>query len=297
MVFILFLLILCSLTLEVTLLNSFTKLSVFAQQICANALPNESTYFFFYKAIVCGEKVTEKNLLINLFMECSLIHIVVVSGSHLILLNQLLVKLRIKNDFLQKGVLLSFCFFTGFQAPTIRAYFQILLQKMNLSQRKNWSSLQVQLYAGMLLLFLFPEWILSLSLILSAVCALAIDLAKNQSQLRQHIFIYILIFLPISAINSPHPASILANLFLAPFLGLCLFPLSLLLIPFPNLYPATDLLLKGLELILSKLWIFSSLPIENHKISKAWLWTYYFLLILFFNFYRQRQERKKYVDP
>lgn len=293
MVLILILLSFLSLNFCLNFTSNISKISVITQKLCLAQLPLESTYINFYSSIVCGKKITTFDPLMNLFINCSLIHIVVVSGSHLIIMNKFFSLIFKENIKLKNLLLFTYCLITGFQAPTIRAYLQILLHQFNGKFKKNWSPLQIQLYTFLTLLIFIPNWCLSLSFYLSAICALAIELTQQMTSLKKQCLIYLLILFPILTISFPHPASIFSNLIFAPVLELILFPLCLIATMIPYFYKLTDFILMIVEKILTHFWIFSSIDHEPLKVHKTLLGSYYFISILIFYFSKKQREINK----
>src|SRR5258706_498194 len=69
-----------------------------------------------------------------------------------------------------------------------------------------WRPWHIVLVSGIISLALFPDWLTSLSLLMSWVCALALSLTKrSHSHLRQHATVYFVLLPILSSLSIPHP--------------------------------------------------------------------------------------------
>ena len=129
------------------------------QSFCIRLLP-ESTHPTVYAGLVCGQSIAQKSDLIRLLESSQLIHLIVVSGSHLILLHGAMNFLFQKLVGRELPALLSFlllgtyAFLTGFQPPCVRALLYFLASVVG---RKELAFL----YSLMFSLILNPTWIYS----------------------------------------------------------------------------------------------------------------------------------------
>src|SRR5688572_25924952 len=94
---------------------------------CLSATPTGS-YRHFYDAIVCGKSLKPENA--EVFRVTGVIHLLVVSGSHLIVLTQILEKLLPSWPRLHFLILALFAGFTGFQPPVARALVSFVLGRV-----------------------------------------------------------------------------------------------------------------------------------------------------------------------
>lgn len=203
------------------------------QQKCVQILPQNSSHLESLASLICGEKITDAELKENL-QRTSLIHIFVVSGSHLLLLDQLLSILRI--PLFVRFLFLSFyALAVGWQAPAVRALLALLTRSGLQHWQLHFPADLTTLIAGMISLILFPAWWSSLSFLLSWCAALALcwpSLLRIHSGLGQAVLMQISLFLfmtaPLWGLGSLHPLSLLYNLLLAPVVSFLLLPLALL---------------------------------------------------------------------
>lgn len=194
--------------------------------ICQGTLPN-SPYHVLYDALVCGSTLPaghEKQL----FVDTGLIHLMVVSGSHLIFLEMLLGFLPRR---IRLAILGGYCYLTGFQAPVVRAFLRRALA-LPLRARLGTTSLQLEAAAVCAALLLYPEWLVSRSFLMSWMCGLALCLPKIlprtphfDQALKSYFFL-----LPFCWAS---PLSVGWNTLLAPFVGIILFPACVFAVAFP----------------------------------------------------------------
>lgn len=194
-------------------------------ELCLQHLPGSSLERPALASLVCAQNVTESSLRAGL-IDSGLLHLFVVSGSHLIFLLWVLSALRVP-PWMRAGLLVAYVALTGAQAPALRALLATtvpwLLRRLGGALRTD----QKVLFAGVLTLALVPDWFASLSLQLSWACALALGLAPGAGVLASCVVIHVLLW-PFVAGWSPHPPiAILCNAVLGPLLGGLLFPVAL----------------------------------------------------------------------
>lgn len=213
------------------LLKNTTLWATRFQNKCIQLLPRATEHRDSIAALVCGKKLEDKNLERNL-SKTSLIHIFVVSGSHLILLDELLSILKIP-VFLRFMFLGGYSLCAGWQAPAVRALCGLVVKKVFQQLGLFFKSDQTVLITGFICLILFPAWWHSMSFLMSwcaalALCLPAVVRIKNHllRSLFTHFFIYFFMLAPLAGFGSLHPLGILYNIFLAPFVAYVLLPLS-----------------------------------------------------------------------
>ncbi len=237
-------------------------------QICVRACPT-GDQAEFYRAIVCGSKLESYELRSD-FAQIGLIHLLVVSGSHLVVLEVLTrvsILKRVSPAFRSAAslsILFVFTLMTLASPPVLRAFLNLILKDLNARYLLNWSRLQTTTIAGFLTLpFCRDAWSLC-SLFLSWLAALALvplsddrhktkgasreteasHLMRVSTKLRETVLVntkvYLALVFPLALISVPHPATIPMNVLFGPLLGLVLFPLSLIAILLPPLAPVVD---------------------------------------------------------
>ena len=101
-----------------------------------------------YSALLCGERLPEGELK-HTFVALGIIHLMVISGCHLIFLEKmwknLLPDFRFKNIFLT-GFLFIYSLSAGCTPPVLRALFSLLLSRINKKFKLFWSPLCKSVY-------------------------------------------------------------------------------------------------------------------------------------------------------
>jgi hypothetical protein len=201
--------------------------------LCAQLLPG-GPWQPLYNALVCGSDLPAGPAR-RLFLDTGLIHLMVVSGSHLVFLESLL-------GFLPGRMRLSalggYCFLVGFQAPVMRALLRRLLHAP-LTGRWGMSPLQVEAMTALLALALHPAWIGSRSFLMSWMCGLALSTPPLLPR-RPHWDAAIKCYLFLLPFSAASPLTVGWNALLAPLVGGVLFPACLLALLIPPLQPLSD---------------------------------------------------------
>lgn len=188
----------------------------------------EREFHPIYFGLLCGDSALPPETA-ELFKDTGLYHLLIVSGSHFVFLEQIFNFIFRKNKKVQFVIFILFAAICQFNPPVLRALISLTLQTLSDKHRLFWRREQVALYSGLCCLILFPEWLLSLSLLLSWLASLALTFSRKN--FKQHVFIFLLIF-PIFYNSSP--LSILNNLLVAPLFGFFYFPATVFsaLIPY-----------------------------------------------------------------
>ena len=265
-----------------SLLSFFKPLGQGLNQICLQRVSAEDTWTLVYSAIVCGERLPEGSLK-KTFISLGIIHLMVISGAHLIFLEKawgLLPPFRFKNSLLA-CFLLTYSLSAGLNPPVLRALFSLLLSRLNQELKLFWSPYLKVCLSGLLCLLCQGAWFHSLSLQLSWIASMGMS-NPYFSRLKSCVITFILILPVVSSWSSVHPFSIIINWLLVPLAGSILLPFSLLLIPFPFIRPFVNFLwecfLYGLN--------FLRPLVENQGIQLDWafssfgMWVYIALIFI-----------------
>ncbi len=219
---------------------------------CSNLLP-PSEHHSLYAALICGTDLSEGEPK-RLFLDTGLIHIMVVSGAHLIFLERLTGWAPPRVRLLALGF---YCWCTGFGAPVVKAFVRRVVERK--LKPRGWTSIQCEAAAVLITLLFAPHWLTSRSFLMSWMCALAFTLPRFLPVLDSSAKVWVLLF----AFSAASPLTILWNAILAPLVGEILFPACLLVIPLPFLTPLIDRLWDLL------LWILSFGPQAE---GQSWFW-------------------------
>lgn len=264
-------------------------LSTYLNSICIEASP-DSQWKYAYEGIVCGVPLKNSDFKSHL-ITTGLIHLIVVSGSHLLFLGAFCEKFC-KKKSLVTALLIFFTLLTNLQPPAVRALISIFLDGFSKRYFLFWTKSQHVFVSGIITLLCFPNWITSISFVMSWSASFA--LATNQFQnhrIRHHAWVFLIlfpIFLPLSPLN---PISIFANLVFAPIIGTILFPVSILGF-FPWLIKFTDFLWTSFDFAIQKFSTIAPDPMDPIPVPFFFLWGYLFSLHIFSHvrFVEQKQR-------
>lgn len=248
-----------------------------ARNFCLQLLPPLSQERNSLGSLLCGEKVTDPELKEGL-RQSSLLHLFVVSGSHLILLDQALQTLR--SPLLIRVLILGvFAFLSGLEPPVVRAGLGLAIQ----AQLRSLAPDQRVALAGLACLSLFPTWVFGLSLPLSWLAALALAWPRERSlsedssvsQLVGDCFRVWFFLLPLLAgWGNTSPLGIVFNITLAPLISFLLLPLAVLALPGSVFAWPFEIAMQALRWLLQA---FAPAPLPDSTLGSVspqgvWLW-------------------------
>ncbi len=248
--------------LKLDLHDYFADTVVSLHQLCLGMVP-DSEYTEIYEAIGCGKRISNVDLH-KILVTTGLVHVFVVSGTHLSFIGNFLKKLRIPT-FLEIIILGIYSMATSFNPPVVRAFLSFVIRKVDNRLSLMWTRDMLVWHVSFLCLILFHGWFDSFSFMLSWSAALGISLSgKHKNILVKNTCIY-LVMLPVLAnISTPHPMVILINAVILPIFGMIFFPLTLLSIIFNFIAPITDIawsyLLSFLSILSNNIPLFKSDP-------------------------------------
>lgn len=234
------------------------SLSLFLHNLCLNQIPNSAATGAALSALVCGKNF-ERLSDTQLYSSTGLIHLFVVSGSHLLLLQKIINHF---NSFLSKKIpvyiililLFIYAALCLFNPPVTRSFiflFFILILNKN---HQYWPKHYLLLLAGLFTLVLNYSWITSLSLQMSWLAALSLEIYsqkfKSLSLFFRQIIFYTLFTISFMSLGFPQISTIILCVLLTPALEYILFPLAILTVIFHPLEPLFALLLNGLNIVL-----------------------------------------------
>lgn len=281
MIFILILAIFRLTSSAVLLLRFSSKITPPFQKFCLGLLPDSSAEKASLASLLCGIKVTDPGFE-NLLRRSSLLHLFVVSGTHLVLLAATLRVLRVPAP-VQAALLSIYAFMSGFEPPVVRAGLGLLLEKIWQPRSPGLRGDQRVLLAGLASLALFPSWALSRSLPLSWVAALALSWPRPAGQnpgtavsraFAAAVRIWILMTPLLWGWGESHPLGILPNLFIAPLVSFLLVPLGVVACGLPMTAIFFDAAMGGFRWLLERI---SEIPLPENQVSPleplgVWLW-------------------------
>ncbi|MDZ4661644.1 MAG: ComEC/Rec2 family competence protein [Pseudomonadota bacterium] len=246
-------------------------------------------------AIVCAEPLPESSFKQALKLS-SLLHIIVVSGTHLLILELILNKTSLvipRLKILIPIFLVGFAFVTFLSPPAIRALVHMAVSKTSESKKLFWNPMQLSWLSSFVVLSIFPEWLNSYSLLLSTAASLSVTVffRANISTIKKHTLTYLIMAIFLLPIGLPHPLAILFNVVFVPIVGGILFPLNLACFFWHDLSAIVDCLWAGFNE--SLLYLTNGLsPLGQRNISIRYLWILLFLMQISLIFHKRKSLPK-----
>lgn len=220
-------------------------------QLCTEMAP-PSTYAHLYQGIVCGMKLPPGKDY-YLLKQAGILHIIVVSGAHLVFLaNFLKFFWRGRySEFAQIFVLFGFVAICEFQMPAMRAWIFVLINSANRHAKLFNPPAFSILLSVMACLAINPSSFYSLSLPMSWLACLGIQIGRNS--FTQSLLCYLLLIPVLAQFSALSVWTIAVNAFLTPVICVILFPFSLLTMFIHPLHILGDWGWQGLMAICSVL--------------------------------------------
>jgi ComEC/Rec2-related protein len=259
-------------------LKQVARWSLNFHHFCLDFSPAHSAHRELYSAMVCGSTPPPTEFMSDLRV-IGLYHLIVVSGSHFIFLETLLQWLARRlgrfGDAVVFFLLTLFALVCLLAPPVVRAWLSFSLRKTNDELKLGWQGQHLAFFSGVVTLFIFPEWIQSLSFMLSWGASLLIALPVHESW-RRHLLIYAGLIPLLYGLQPQNPATSLVNWLLAPVLGLWMLPACLVAFFLPPLTPVIDWL-WSIFLFVTKI-IAQQIPtdVAVYSFSFLWGWVYLF---------------------
>ncbi len=283
-----------------SVLNDLSLLTHFFHFHCLQRIVTTSGAASEMKALVCGENFSKASDS-EIFVASGLIHLFVVSGAHLIVLEKIVTSRFVLGSTFSKSSLFVLLFIYALACemnpPVTRSLVSMIFTFLTMNRKIYWTDNFKILLIGLLTLCLNTEWLNSISLQLSWLAALAVSMNRLyfiQAGLLLKQFIFFIILWPVLIFfQTPSPAILLSNLMLTPFLEFILFPLGLLTWLFPflsNLFDQIIYLLKHiLQLLEFKLNAQSALT-QTSVVILGWVFLLGMHFVLHFVEMKRRQE-------
>ncbi|MEQ1722328.1 MAG: ComEC/Rec2 family competence protein [Pseudobdellovibrio sp.] len=297
------LLIISLLTASIFRFSAFELFSDVAKKshnFCIINLPEKSFAIAELKALVCAESFSNLSDS-QLYISSGLIHLFVVSGAHLILIESALMQLskyfKINSVFIF-SVLCLYGLACGLNAPVVRCLIAFALSSYLQSKNIFWPAHFKLLIIGALTLCFNYQWVSSLGLQMSWIAAFIVMLTghffKNTSLLLKQGLFYLALLPSVVFFQVPSPTVILFNILLAPILEFILFPLGILVWFFNFLHPVFDFLIYIFKLLIEKLEI--DFQIQNQTLPSTLVfynWLFIFGLHALFHIIYINQKRSE----
>lgn len=226
-----------------------------AHLLCVQQLPADSTAIAELKALVCAENFSGLHES-QYYITSGLIHLFVVSGAHILLIEKLLLKFYFHRISIFT-ILIIYGFACGLSAPIVRCLIAFSLSSYLKNKHIHWPPHFKLLIIGSLTLSFNYHWITSLSLQMSWIASFLVVLGthfyKENSILFKQSLFFITLLPSIVYFQIPSPIVIILNILLAPILEFILFPLGLLVLFFNFLNPFFESIIYLFKILLQHL--------------------------------------------
>ncbi len=206
-------------------------------RLCLGLIPEDSAYRSLHQSLICGAALPEGSVKTQLQM-ASLLHLFVVSGAHLVLIETALRKLPAR-QMRSSLILLSltvYCFASLLNPPVVRALLNLIFSRLDRFFKTNLSACHQTLLAGVCCALLNPMWAQSLSFLLSWFAAFGIAVSldfKLKNPIATTFLILALVALPLGSPLPPHPLLVIFNVAMTATFSVFIFPASaLIVLPF-----------------------------------------------------------------
>lgn len=254
-----------------TLLNFIFRFSVIdflspwshqLHTLCTDFAPIQSSEKSILSALTCGKNLQPEDA--QLYAATGLIHLFVVSGSHLtFLISSLEFLFQKKIESIKNNWILFVIFFTFFlytmicllNPPILRSYIYFIISFYLNRTHKYWSRSYIILISGLITIFFSYKNLNSLGLQMSWIASLCIELNKKHftgMPFIQALNFYFCLSVSFLCLGFPQVSSTVVSLLLTPFLEYVLFPLALISHLFPSLSFYFDKLISILNLVLNQ---------------------------------------------
>lgn len=291
-VYILIYIVLISHTVRFSIIDFLIGFCSVFHSACVETAPNHVRSFESLQALVCGKNFSDPAQS-NLLIASGLIHLFVVSASHLRILQKIIFYL-LCNRAGTFSLLFLYCAICKFNPPIVRSFIALLILAVIEKNNLKWKAENLLLVSGLICLILSPAWINSLSLQMSWIAALTLSVisyffAQSNILFKNSIF-YFQYLATFNFIGIPQPASIGVATLFTRFLEYVLFPLALAVYLFPFLGSVFDLLIVSLNTVLSKLELTVIFrPYDSEKMIFI-NWVLIFSLHVFLNYANKFQK-------
>ena len=233
----------------------FSPVAEKAHFFCLRFLPPESRALAELKALVCAENFSTLNES-QLYISSGLIHLFVVSGAHLLLIERLLRKSKLNSTTIFITLVL-YTFACNLGAPVVRCLLAFGLNFFLVSKNIRWPTHFRLLIIGLATLCFNFNWINSISLQMSWLAAFLVLLGENFFKSRSAFFkqsLFFVTLLPtIMYFQIPGAGTILLNILFAPVLEFILFPLGIFTWFFGPAHRLFDLAIQVFKSVLTYL--------------------------------------------
>ena len=264
---------------EIILVKKNTNIFYNLKQLVINRCKNN-----YLKVFILGDKSLISTDIINSYRDLGISHLFAISGMHITLLSnyllKLLTKLKVKEEkryFVVSIFLLFYLFITGISASVLRAVLFFILFSINKIYYFYIKGTNIFIVVLIISLFINPYYIYDVAFLYSfsisfALIVMGDYINKYKSYIKRLFLTSVISFIvsiPITLynFNQLNLLSIIYNIFYVPYISIIVFPLSLLTFIFPFLDGIFSIFINILEkscLILDKISLLKIVFCNNH---------------------------------
>lgn len=222
-------------------------LGFLAHKTCIETVDGRGSLDYLNLKLLCTFDVDTSDLkgaeiLMKVFKNLGLVHILVASGSHLLILKKTF-ELIFGNSLLAKRcnfvLLFVFILISNFSGPVTRCFVQLVLSQASKRYSCHWSSVHLTALSSLVFLCFFPLAFWTLSFWLSVCASLILSLFSKDLLLMSLAF-YLCLYPFIYDFAEPQLSSIVANIILTPVIAPLMIYNSILYVALPFYVPLGD---------------------------------------------------------
>ena len=268
MTFVLFLtvFVMANTVIRFSFLDFAQPLATWLHQSCIDYGPQNVKAVKELNALVCGQDF-QSLADSEIYIHSGLIHLFVVSGSHLVLIQRTFLKFEKffedRTQFVAQlltliihSFLFIYIFICDLNPPIVRSYFFIVVLSFSKKYLLQVSTQNALLIASLCGLILQPHWITSLSYQMSWIAGITliyIDEIYRQSHLLiKNFLFYMHFYLTMLFLGLPQVVTVLISTAISPLLEYILFPLAFIVYILSDLGPLFDVLITVLKFVLNQ---------------------------------------------
>lgn len=211
-----------------TLLSFYADIIFYPHNLCVKMAPHTSSFQDLYQALICGHKILNFQIKEQI-RSLGLLHLFVVSGTHLHFISLFIEGLFKKNKTLTYIILVFYSLSCGLKAPITRALTSQVVKSVSKKFKLGYSPSQSLLFSFLLLAPVYSANHSFISLTLSSLASLIVQTTAKRfkKDFFRHIVLFLLLSLVFFPLQTLHPISFIFTYFMTPLICYIFIPLSL----------------------------------------------------------------------
>ncbi|MCH2535037.1 MAG: ComEC/Rec2 family competence protein [Bdellovibrionales bacterium] len=251
--------------------------------------PHHSSFQDLYQALICGHKISNFELKEQI-RSLGLLHLFVVSGTHLHFISLFIEGVFKKNKTLTYLILVFYSFSCGLKAPVVRALTSRVVKHLSHKYKLGYSPSQSLFFSFLLLAPIYGANHSFVSLVLSSLASLIVEATSKsfQSEFFRHLALFLLLSIVFLPLQTLHPITFLFTYFMTPLICYIFIPLSL-----------TSFFYNPLTMLTDQLWsfVFNSFNllqqyIPNYRALYMPIHLSFFLILMFVSYFNILRSQK-----